>query len=140
MKKLFAIKIIIFTVITLLQFFPVVVQAQEKATSTSTEQRCNTYKNQFKLSDGTNIIGTNIVYCSSTELILAIIKFVQLMAGIVTVLFLMIGGFLYVSSVGNEEQSEKGKKIIINSVIGLIVILLSYAIVRIASSLITLGS
>ena len=43
------------------------------------------------------------------------------------------------TSAGNEEQSEKGKKILINSVIGLVVIILASAIVRIIAGLITGG-
>ena len=72
-------------------------------------------------------------------LILFVINYIQLMAGIITVLFLMVGGVLYVTSAGSEEQAEKGRKILINSVIGLVVIIMSYAIVRVVSSIISLG-
>jgi len=50
-------------------------------------------------------------------------------AGITAVLFLIYGGFRYITSAGNEEQAEAGKKAIQNSIIGLIVIILSYVIV-----------
>jgi hypothetical protein len=43
------------------------------------------------------------------------------------------------TSAGNEEQAEKGRKILINSVIGLAVIIMSTAIVTIVASALTLG-
>ena len=53
----------------------------------------------------------------------------------VFVIFLMVGGFWYLSSAGNEEQAEKGQKTITNSIIGLVVIIMAYAIVRIVAGL-----
>lgn len=49
----------------------------------------------------------------------------------VAVLFLIIGGFWYITSAGNEENAEKGKKTVINAIIGLIIIILSYVIVNV---------
>jgi TRAP-type C4-dicarboxylate transport system permease small subunit len=49
---------------------------------------------------------------------------------VVAVLFLIIGGYQYITSTGNPEAIQKAKNTILNSVIGLIVIILSYAIVR----------
>lgn len=59
------------------------------------------------------------------------IKFILIFAGLVAVLFLIIGGYQYIISGGNEEAAEKGKKTITNSVIGLIIIILSYTIVTV---------
>ncbi|MEI7511084.1 MAG: hypothetical protein WCJ84_02920 [Candidatus Peregrinibacteria bacterium] len=42
--------------------------------------------------------------------------------------FLVYGGFLYVISFGDEEKSESGKKMFINAAIGLIIILISFAL------------
>lgn len=122
-----------------IQLLPVAALAQNKAPAQSTEDRCKAFKEGFKLTNNTDIIGDKTVFCSATQLILSVITYVQIIAGTVTALFLMIGGFLYITSAGNEEQSEKGRKILINSVIGLVVIIMSYAIVRVISSLLTLG-
>ena len=67
----------------------------------------------------------------------AIILLLGLAFGL-AVLFLIIGGFYYITSAGNEEQAEKGRKTLINSIIGLVVIILSYTIVRIVASTITI--
>ena len=52
-------------------------------------------------------------------------------ASLVAVLFLIIGGYQYITSAGNEESAEAGKKNIQNAVIGIIIILLSYTIVTV---------
>ncbi len=51
--------------------------------------------------------------------------------GLIAVVFLIYGGFRYITSAGNEESAEAAKKIISNSIIGLIVIIMSYIIVTV---------
>lgn len=48
--------------------------------------------------------------------------------GLVAVIFIIIGGYMYMTSGGNEEKTEKAKQYIKNAVIGLIIVLLSWAI------------
>lgn len=54
----------------------------------------------------------------------------------VAVLFLIIGGFWYITSAGNEETAEKGKNTAINAIIGIVIIVLSYVIVTVVSNLV----
>ncbi len=81
----------------------------------------------------------NGVNCSSTtttasSLIINVINILLGVAFLVAVLFLIIGGFRYIASAGNEEAAEKGRNTIINALIGIVVIILSYVIVRVVSS------
>ena len=76
---------------------------------------------------------------SFTDLLIRIITLLLTVAGIIAVLMLIVGGFWYITSAGNEEQSEKGKKAITNAIIGVIVVLLSYAIVTVIGSLVNTG-
>ena len=55
----------------------------------------------------------------------------------VAVLFLIIGGFWYIMSAGNEETAEKGKSTAINAIIGIIIIILSYVVVNVVSTLVS---
>ena len=55
---------------------------------------------------------------------------------LIAMIALIYSGFLYVTAAGNDEQADKAKKIIIWVVIGIIVILLAYALVN---TLITTG-
>ena len=68
------------------------------------------------------------------ELISNIIRLLLLLAGAIAVVFVIIGGYFYVTSAGNEEQAEKGKKTLINAIIGIVVIILSYAIISVISN------
>ena len=49
--------------------------------------------------------------------------------GLIAVVFLIIGGFRYIMSAGDSEAAEAAKNTIVNSIIGLVVIILSYVIV-----------
>lgn len=71
---------------------------------------------------------------SLSELMLKIIQLLLTFAGIIGVLILVVGGFWYLTSAGNDEQAEKGKKAIMNAIIGLVVVILAYAIVTVISS------
>lgn len=64
-----------------------------------------------------------------SDLIRNIINLILMFAGLVAVLFLIIGGYQYIVSGANEELAEQGKKTIQNAIIGLVIIILSYTIV-----------
>jgi hypothetical protein len=55
----------------------------------------------------------------------------------IAILFLIFGGYMYITSAGNEETAEKGRKTITNAVIGLVIIILSYVIVRVIVELVS---
>jgi amino acid transporter len=55
----------------------------------------------------------------------------------VAVIFLIIGGFRYITAGGNEESAEKGKSSVINALIGIVIIVLSYVIVNVVANLVT---
>ncbi len=63
-----------------------------------------------------------------TDWINRIITIILAVTLAVDVLFLIIGGFLYITSAGNEERAKKGKTTVINAIIGLIIIVLAYVI------------
>jgi hypothetical protein len=73
------------------------------------------------------------------EFIIKIIKFLLTMSGVVAVVAIMIGGFWYMTAAGNEEQAEKGKNTLTNFFLGLVVILMAYALVTILNNLLTQG-
>ena len=51
-------------------------------------------------------------------------------AGLVAVIFIVIGGINYMTSAGDSNKVEKGKKTILYATIGLIICALSFAIVN----------
>lgn len=54
------------------------------------------------------------------------------LAGVVAIIYLIVGGYYYITSSGNPDASEAAKGTIVNSIIGLIIILTSYLIIRFA--------
>lgn len=78
--------------------------------------------------------------CTATQLLTRAINILLGFAGGVAVLFVMIGGFWYLTAAGNEEQAEKGQKALTMAVIGLAIIIMAFVIVRVAVNVLTLGS
>jgi ABC-type multidrug transport system fused ATPase/permease subunit len=72
-------------------------------------------------------------------ILLFVIKQVLSVAGLIAVAFVIWGGYQYVMSGGNDEMAEKGKKTLINAIIGVAIIVLSWMIIGAISKLI-LGS
>lgn len=61
--------------------------------------------------------------------VIKIVQWVLGFLGLVAVIMILIGGFQWMTAGGNEEKVAGAKKIISAAVIGLIVILLAWAIV-----------
>jgi hypothetical protein len=66
---------------------------------------------------------------SIADTILAVITWGLGIAGAVAVLYLIVGGFLYITASGDEGRLEKAKNTLKNAIIGIVVILLSLVIV-----------
>jgi len=74
---------------------------------------------------------------SVEELIETVIKLLLSVAFAIAVGFLIVGGYQYITSAGNEEQAEKGNKTLINAIIGVVIIVLSYVIVTVIVDLVS---
>jgi len=60
----------------------------------------------------------------------SILDFVLKFLGFIAVTYIIYGGFLYVMAGGEDEKTDKGKKIITQAAIGILIILSSFAIVN----------
>lgn len=72
-----------------------------------------------------NPIGTD----DFTELVTNFLGWLLGIAGALALLMFVWGGILYVTSAGDEQKAAKGKRIVTWTIIGLIVILMSYSII-----------
>ncbi|MDD2908074.1 MAG: hypothetical protein PHH98_05560 [Candidatus Gracilibacteria bacterium] len=66
-----------------------------------------------KIADGTNIFKT-------------IANLALFLAGPIAIFFLTLAGYYYITSAGDEEKAKKGKSIVINTVLGTAILLVSY--------------
>ena len=74
------------------------------------------------------------VRCNEGDLgsiFVTIINWALAIAFILAVIFLIYGGFRYILSGGNEESAKSGRQAIFNSLIGIVIVVLSYVIVQI---------
>ncbi|MFA6215481.1 MAG: hypothetical protein WC768_02860 [Patescibacteria group bacterium] len=62
------------------------------------------------------------------EGIMSIINVLLGFLGIIAIVIVLYGGFVWLTSAGNEEKVGQAKKIITSGIIGLVIIFVSYAI------------
>ena len=62
------------------------------------------------------------------EGVMAIVKVLLGFLGIIAIIIILYGGFVWMTAGGNEENVSKAKKIISSGIIGLVIIFISYAI------------
>lgn len=75
-----------------------------------------------------------------SALALAILNILLSFVGILAVLFIIIGGIRYIIAHGNEEQAESAKQTIYHAIIGLVIVILSFAIIRAIACALIYGS
>ena len=63
------------------------------------------------------------------QVVINVIQWVLGLLGLAAVIMVIFGGFTWMTASGNEEKIDKAKKVLKAAVIGLIIILLSWAIV-----------
>lgn len=58
----------------------------------------------------------------------SVINTVLALLGVILVVLIIYGGFLWMTAGGNEEQIKKAKKFLSNAIIGLVIVLAAYSI------------
>lgn len=88
---------------------------------------------QAGIADAADMPAQAGVALSSTDPRIIVAKIIRValgFLGIIVLVLILYGGFLWMTSAGNEEQIDKAKKFLINAVIGLAIILSALAIVQ----------
>lgn len=70
---------------------------------------------------------------------LNVVEIILVTAGYAAVIYIIFGGFKYITSAGAPDDSAKARKTIINAVVGLIISIFSVAIVNVVTTAITGG-
>lgn len=81
---------------------------------------------------GLNAVGETVKLPATDPRVIAtnIINVALGLVGIILVVLILYGGFLYMTSGGEEEKLNRAKKVIRNAIIGLVIVLSSWAIAR----------
>lgn len=85
------------------------------------------------ISDDDNISAISDATGGETDfksLVQTILNYFLGFLGFVATIMVIYGGVLYVTSAGNPENVEKAKKILLYAVVGIVIILLSFAMVN----------
>lgn len=62
------------------------------------------------------------------DVTVSIVNWILGILSLLAVIFILIGGFMWMTAAGNEEKIEKAKKILTAAIIGLIIILAAWGI------------
>jgi len=100
-------------------FLPVLAQKSEVGNQSDTLKQLEQVGTQTGLKGSTTDLPT---------IIGKIIKIALSWLGIIALLLVIAGGFMWMTSGGNEDKIKKAKSLMINAFIGLAIILLSYVI------------
>lgn len=84
--------------------------------------------------------GSLVASSSVGQLIQRFLDILLTLAGIIAILFIVLGGYQYITSRGAEDQAKAGRKTMTYAIIGLIAILLAYTGVNLVVRLITTGT
>ncbi len=74
-----------------------------------------------------NTIGENT---SIRDFIQKVLNFILSFLGLIAIIAIIYAGYMYITAGGDDGQTEKAKKTIIYAIIGLIVVVISYALVN----------
>jgi hypothetical protein len=98
--------------------------------ATTTDQ-CEFLKNQL-INGGFSVTENKLPeYCTPGRVYKKFISVAFYAIGIVAVIAVIYGGYLYMTSAGNEAQTKKGRSVLIWAIIGLVVVLAAAVIVNI---------
>ena len=75
-------------------------------------------------------------YGTISHLVSQIIETLVLIAGLISAVFVVVGGYKYLMAGGEEEKVKSARAMITNALLGLVITLLSYALVRIVLSIV----
>jgi len=70
---------------------------------------------------------------SFTDIAARVINFLLLLAGIIALIYIIYIGILYITSANRPEQAQKAQQALINVIIGIVVITLSYILIRLVT-------
>jgi|SRR3989344_7916718 len=75
-------------------------------------------------------------YQSLGQLVNDILKLALLVIGMITVLFVVIGGYKYLTAGGDEEKVKSAKGMITHAILGMVIVIFAYALVIIVANIV----
>lgn len=101
---------------------PALAQSNTTGTGAATGPMINDYDNPD------NVLGSTSFTGSGRQGVLTIVNYFLFFLGLIATVMIIYGGFLYITAGG--EDTEKAKKVLMYAAIGIIVVLISFALVN----------
>ncbi len=101
---------------------PALAQSNTVGTGGSTSPMINDYDNPDNVMQSTSFGG------SARQGVLTIVNYFLFFLGLIATIMVIYGGFLYITAGGDD--TEKAKKVLMYAAIGIIVVLISFALVN----------
>lgn len=73
------------------------------------------------------------------NLVSTILNIFLALVGSIAVIFLVVGAYRYITAYGNEEQAEGAKKMMTQAIVGLVIVILAFAIITVITRLVIQG-
>ncbi len=118
-------KIILFSVLFLFSLFFITYFSVSECYA---QQNLNDWSSVLEKGGGPSGAGYRTDIVSPEPVIAIVIRAALSFLGVLFLILMVYGGFLWMTARGNEDQVVKAKNLIIAAIIGLIIILASYAI------------
>lgn len=101
------------------------------AATAQANKTCDDLKKQFENAGGGNVIANVPQYCNVESLYEKFINTALYAVGMVAVIALIYGGYLYMTARGNEAQAKQGRQVLTWAIIGLVVVFAAAVIVNV---------
>lgn len=79
-------------------------------------------------------------FTNISDAISSIFNIAITVAGVIFVLLFLIGGIQYLAAAGNEDNTNKAKKLLIDAVVGLVIVVVAWAVGTYVLSLLGIGT
>ena len=99
-------------------------------TPVQTDQ-CKELRDQIIRAGGSNVLEGLPSYCTPGQVYTKFLNIAMYTIGIVAVIAVIYGGYLYMTARGNAEQAKKGRTVLTWAIIGLVVVLAAAVIVNV---------
>lgn len=109
---------------------------QAMAQTTNNKAQCDALREQFSNAGGSEVVGSLPEFCSTGQIYSTFLSGAMYAVGIVAVIAVIYGGYLYMTASGNENQKTKAKSVLTWAVIGLVVVILAAVVVNVVIRLI----
>ena len=77
---------------------------------------------------GSSVFSNNSQASDFTQLVIGLLKWVLSVAGAFGFILIVIGGVIYISSAGDDQKALKGKRIVMQSLMGIAILLIAYSV------------